>query len=150
MNERERWIVYPLLFLALGASLRDKLFNRTQTKTIVCESLSVEGPDQPPIPVLYTASTKANSPFKNLVILHADQMSVNQIVTDHVQASVIRGKELDVEFLRINDKELISIKQLLASLIPRPRAVKAPPKLPLKPNQKKNGKAAPKQPASTP
>ena len=25
MTERERWIVYPLLFLALGAALRDKL-----------------------------------------------------------------------------------------------------------------------------
>ena len=25
MTERERWIVYPLLFLALGALLRDKL-----------------------------------------------------------------------------------------------------------------------------
>ena len=25
MSERERWIVYPLLFFALGAALRDKL-----------------------------------------------------------------------------------------------------------------------------
>jgi hypothetical protein len=41
MSERERWIVYPLLFLALGASLRDKLFDRTTTKRIVCEELTV-------------------------------------------------------------------------------------------------------------
>ena len=33
MTERERWIVYPLLFLALGAALRDKLVDRTTTKT---------------------------------------------------------------------------------------------------------------------
>jgi hypothetical protein len=41
MNERERWIVYPLLFLALGAALRDKLIDRTTTKRIVCEELMV-------------------------------------------------------------------------------------------------------------
>ena len=41
MNERERWIVYPLLFLALGAALRDKLIDRTTTKSIVCQELIV-------------------------------------------------------------------------------------------------------------
>ncbi len=41
MNERERWVVYPLLFLALGASLRDKLGGRTTTKSIKCEELLV-------------------------------------------------------------------------------------------------------------
>lgn len=42
MTERERWIVYPLLFLALGAALRDKLFDQTQSKRIVCEELLVK------------------------------------------------------------------------------------------------------------
>jgi hypothetical protein len=46
MNERERWIVYPLLFLALGAALRDKLVDRTMTKSIVCQELLVVD-DQP-------------------------------------------------------------------------------------------------------
>ena len=41
MTERERWIVYPLLFLALGAALRDKLFDMTTTKSIVCQELTV-------------------------------------------------------------------------------------------------------------
>lgn len=41
MSDRERWIVYPLLFLAIGASLRDKLFNMTSSKRIVCEELIV-------------------------------------------------------------------------------------------------------------
>jgi hypothetical protein len=41
MTERERWIVYPLLFLALGAALRDKLSERTTTKSIICEELLV-------------------------------------------------------------------------------------------------------------
>ncbi len=41
MTERERWVVYPLLFLALGAALRDKLVDRTITKSIVCQELAV-------------------------------------------------------------------------------------------------------------
>ena len=47
MSERERWVVYPLLFLALGAALRDKLVDRTITKSIVCQELSIveESPD---------------------------------------------------------------------------------------------------------
>ena len=42
MSERERWVVYPLLFLALGAALRDKIFNLTQSQTVVCESLAAD------------------------------------------------------------------------------------------------------------
>lgn len=41
MTERERWIVYPLLFLALGAALRDKLFDTTMSRRIVCQELVV-------------------------------------------------------------------------------------------------------------
>ncbi len=41
MTERERWIVYPLLFLALGAALRDKLVDRTTAKSIVCQELLI-------------------------------------------------------------------------------------------------------------
>jgi hypothetical protein len=41
MTERERWIVYPLLFLALGAALRDKLVDRTTARSIVCQELSI-------------------------------------------------------------------------------------------------------------
>jgi hypothetical protein len=45
MTERERWIVYPLLFLALGAALRDKLVDRTTTKSIVCQELLIVDED---------------------------------------------------------------------------------------------------------
>jgi hypothetical protein len=41
MSERERWIVYPLLFLALGAALRDKMIDRTTTKSIACQELLI-------------------------------------------------------------------------------------------------------------
>lgn len=45
MTERERWVVYPLLFLALGAALRDKLFDRTMSRVIVCQELHVVDED---------------------------------------------------------------------------------------------------------
>jgi hypothetical protein len=41
MTERERWIVYPLLFLALGAALRDKFVDPTVRRSIVCQELTV-------------------------------------------------------------------------------------------------------------
>lgn len=41
MSERERWIVYPLLFLALGAALRDKLLKQTQTDNIACKQIFI-------------------------------------------------------------------------------------------------------------
>ncbi len=33
MSDRERWIVYPLLFLSLGLSLRDKMLPSREIKT---------------------------------------------------------------------------------------------------------------------
>jgi len=39
MSERERWIVYPLLFFALGAALRDKVLQQVEAKEIVCERI---------------------------------------------------------------------------------------------------------------
>lgn len=45
MSERERWIVYPLLFFALGSALRDKLLQRIESKEIYCESLKIVDPE---------------------------------------------------------------------------------------------------------
>ena len=52
MSDRERWIVYPLLFLALGASLRDKLAKQTRAKQIVCEQLYVVDSEGRPLATL--------------------------------------------------------------------------------------------------
>ncbi len=41
MSERERWIVYPLIFFALGAAVRDKILQRVEVKEIICESLKI-------------------------------------------------------------------------------------------------------------
>ncbi len=42
MNDRERWIIYPLLFLALGSAVVDKLMPRDATfATLECEALVI-------------------------------------------------------------------------------------------------------------
>jgi len=43
MSDRERWIVYPLLMLALGTSLRSRLFpaSEVQAEAVICKSLTV-------------------------------------------------------------------------------------------------------------
>ena len=47
MSERERWIVYPLLFFALGAAVRDKLLQRVEAKEVFCESLKIVDQQDP-------------------------------------------------------------------------------------------------------
>lgn len=42
MNERERWIIYPLVFFALGAALRDKFMQHVSSKEIECQRLVVK------------------------------------------------------------------------------------------------------------
>lgn len=99
MTERERWIVYPLLFLALGAALRDKLSEHTKTKTIECQELIVygdEGAGQQPVPLVQIGSVKrtsADSP-------HLGQILVNGLVqaqgvrSDGLQAGVVQAESI--------------------------------------------------------
>ncbi|MAT69547.1 MAG: hypothetical protein CMJ58_08485 [Planctomycetaceae bacterium] len=42
MSERERWIVYPLLFFALGAAIRDKILNVVESKQVACGELEAK------------------------------------------------------------------------------------------------------------
>ncbi len=44
MSDRERWIVYPLLFLALGSSISTKLLmqQQVQTKHFKCQTITMD------------------------------------------------------------------------------------------------------------
>lgn len=79
MTERERWIVYPLLFLALGAALRDKLSEHTKTRTLECQELIVYGEgsaSQPPVPLVQIGAVKRTSAESP----HLGQILVNGVV----------------------------------------------------------------------
>lgn len=70
MSQRERWIVYPLLFLALGAALRDKLAKRSVTEHVICEKMTVVDDQGRPVALLeggelQLARVKAEQVFAN-------------------------------------------------------------------------------------
>ncbi len=39
MSNRERWVVYPLLFLSLGVALRDKVKTEINIEQIACVAI---------------------------------------------------------------------------------------------------------------
>jgi hypothetical protein len=47
MSDRERWIVYPLLFLALGSSISTKFIMQHQVETqyLKCRAITIESAD---------------------------------------------------------------------------------------------------------
>jgi hypothetical protein len=87
MNERERWIIYPLLFFALGAALRDKFTQQVTTDLlhagkIACEELVVYDSEKPDRPV---AKLSSNPPQGNAP--NADRYGVFWLIDSE-------GKEL--------------------------------------------------------
>jgi hypothetical protein len=48
MTSRERWTVYPLLFLAIGLGLRSRVMGLTEVPQVVCQTLTIAGPDGKP------------------------------------------------------------------------------------------------------
>ncbi|MEM8945540.1 MAG: hypothetical protein AAGD11_10170 [Planctomycetota bacterium] len=62
MSERERWIVYPLLFFALGAAIRDKILHRVDAKEIYCESLKIIDQQDPLGQAFVEISIERNNP----------------------------------------------------------------------------------------
>lgn len=93
MSERERWIVYPLLFLALGAAMRDKLFNLTRSQKVVCEAIAVY---------------ENGDPQQPMAILGAERMGINPPIdflrVDRVQATLLDVDEIRYRGQRVNLK----------------------------------------------
>ena len=81
MSERERWIVYPLLFFALGAGLRDKLLQRVESKEVICESLTIIDQDQPLVPLAEIGSKQT---AKNNRLDTTTYLRVNEVLCEGV------------------------------------------------------------------
>ena len=87
MSDRERWIVYPLLFLSLGMSWHDKVTEEFHIKQIRCnrlrcEELIVVGGDDKPQVVLQSTKAGGNKACDprgddklELVLGHKEQTS---------------------------------------------------------------------------
>jgi hypothetical protein len=94
MTERERWVVYPLLFLALGAALRDKLVDRTVTKRIECEELSIVADDsdgrRPPHVFAKIGRTEATATSPSIGYLYVN----GEVAVDGgIQASLVNAEQ---------------------------------------------------------
>ena len=78
MTDRERWTVYPLLFLTLGIAVKDKIENRSNVDTVLCNTIKVHdrnGREQ----VVITST-----PAGGLVRTHGTKTGVNVLV-GHVE-----------------------------------------------------------------
>lgn len=96
MSERERWIVYPLLFFALGASLRDKLTQTVQSKEVFCQSLKIVDPHSEG-KILAELSAESKGPLEGgeqMTVFRADNMICNTL-------SVMDAKEPDKQLVFI-------------------------------------------------
>lgn len=107
MSERERWIIYPLLFFALGAALRDKFLQHVTTKEltateIVCEKITVTDPAKPDRVVAQLASgtppggdEKANS-YGLLVLFDSEGNELCGVANNTLQVGQVNAKSIAV------------------------------------------------------
>ena len=86
MSERERWIIYPLLFLALGAAMRDKIFNLTRSQKVVCEGLAVYHNGDPQHPVAILGAERMG------IVPAIDFLNVNRVRANVIDADEIRHR----------------------------------------------------------
>jgi hypothetical protein len=73
MSDRERWIVYPLLFLALAVGLRDKLTQTVRADRVECRALVLHDERQKPllmlVPAALAESRSEESPAEGVLLL---------------------------------------------------------------------------------
>ncbi|QDU87093.1 hypothetical protein Pla175_04480 [Pirellulimonas nuda] len=92
MTDRERWIIYPLLFLALGAALRDKLAKRTLSDQLVCKTLLVVDEKGRVLSQLEGDSLRIGSKSGE------GEIRVGKVLADGVQAGTVQTHLLNAVF----------------------------------------------------
>jgi hypothetical protein len=105
MSTRERWIVYPLLFLALGAALRDKLIGKLEIGQVICDRLEsgqsdcraliVRGPNGRPV---VAAGADGNSRGGAIETFSAEGMPLVQIESAGAGGIVVLTGRVGQEF----------------------------------------------------
>lgn len=109
MSERERWIVYPLLFFALGAAVRDKILHRIDAKEIYCESLKIvdqKNPTGRPLAELGIQRARLNDPNQL-----ADRVGLLRLINSdgrevcHIASDAVFQRMLGRQLLIIDEKQ---------------------------------------------
>ena len=92
MSERERWIVYPLLFLALGAALRDKLAKQTRAENVVCERIYLTDSEGRPMGELTGQALQLGSAEIRCANLNAIQVNAQTLLQAGRPISQLMGQ----------------------------------------------------------
>lgn len=123
MSERERWIVYPLVFFALGAALRDKFTQQVKTDSlhagqITCEKLVVMDSEKPDRPVAILTSNQpqrgSSSPdrFGVLVLFDSQGHELFGVANNILQVKDIACQTVQSEQVKVVDP--LNPRQVLA------------------------------------
>lgn len=141
MSTRERWIVYPLLFLALGTALRDKftdtlrighvVCNRMEAGQSECGALVVRGPQGRPAIV---ASTDTRSHGGAIEIFSSEGVPLVQLGSPLAGGVVLLTGRVGQEFGVFGLLPEIGLRLPLAVPMVRHEG-KAPGKAPAKADQ---------------
>lgn len=109
MSERERWIVYPLLFFALGAAVRDKILHRIDAKEIYCESLKIvdqQNPTGRPLAELGIQRARPNDPNQladRVGLMRLSNSDGQQVC--HIASDAVFQRMLGRQLLIIDEKQ---------------------------------------------
>ncbi|TWT94784.1 hypothetical protein Pla108_36330 [Botrimarina colliarenosi] len=143
MTDRERWIVYPLLFLALGAALRDKLAKQTRAKQIVCEQLYLVDSEGRPAAVLTGEELRFDLAGAGNGFIKANTIDAQGLF------------QLGRPVMTATPGQGLSVQQLLQMLpqlrlspgLPQPQLTPPTPLQELRPDDEATGEPAPTEPA---
>jgi hypothetical protein len=116
MTERERWIVYPLLFFALGAALRDKFTHQVRTDDLYagkvwCEELNVMDSEKPDRIV---AKLSSNPPqrgnasaerFGVFVLIDSENRELCGVTNNQLQVNQIACKNVTSQAVMVVDPQ---------------------------------------------
>ncbi len=160
MSTRERWIVYPLLFLTLGVALRDKFTGRLRIGQVICDRLEsgqsecraliVMGPNGRPV---VAAGTDAKSNSGAIATFSADGMPLVQIESAGAAGMVVLTGHVGQEFGIFAQLPELGVRIPIAlpwryegnrAGQPPPRGVKATPSPTKQPPEKPDKAAATK------
>jgi hypothetical protein len=123
MSERERWIVYPLVFFALGAALRDKFTQQVKTDSlhagqITCEKLLVMDSEKPDRPVAILTSNQPQRGSSNpnrfgvLVLFDSQGRELFGVANNILQVKDIACQTVQSEQVKVVDP--LNPRQVLA------------------------------------
>lgn len=128
MNDRERWIIYPLLFLALGAALRDKLLKQTRADQIVCSRMILVDTDGRAMAYLTGDELSFVPGGHGNGLIQVNAINAEGLYERNQPVAKVVGEQLWRPFMRM-------FAQLSTGRMPNLKVVPQPSPLPVQPSQ---------------